>query len=96
MRPKKLDEFALQEAVAKLLEWRLMDGELVRELTFPSFPQAIAFVNQAAELAEKADYHPDIDIRYNRVKLVLVTHDAAGITGNDIEMAKSLNAISNI
>lgn len=93
MRPKKLDEFALREAIAKLLEWRLVDGELVRELTFPSFPQAIAFVNQVAELAEQGDHHPDIDIRYNRVKLVLVTHDAEGITSNDIEMARSINSL---
>jgi 4a-hydroxytetrahydrobiopterin dehydratase len=51
------------------------------------------FVNHAAALAEAANHHPDIDIRYNKVRLALVTHDAGGITHNDIEMAKKLDAL---
>jgi len=88
---KKLKEQDLQEALTKLPQWALTNGELVRTWTFPDFVSAIAFVNQVAQQAEAAGHHPDIDIRYNRVKLALVTHDAGGITSNDIEMASNLN-----
>jgi 4a-hydroxytetrahydrobiopterin dehydratase len=47
----------------------------------------MAFVNRIAELAEQANHHPDIDIRYNRVRLALVTHDAGGITEKDFDLA---------
>ena len=52
-----------------------------------SFPAAIAFVNQVANLAEEAGHHPDIDIRYNRVRLALVSHDAGGLTTKDFAVA---------
>jgi 4a-hydroxytetrahydrobiopterin dehydratase len=73
--------------------WRLSDGALVRELTFPDFLAAIAFVNRVASLAETAGHHPDIDIRYNRVRLALVTHDAGGITSNDTSLAAQLDQV---
>jgi 4a-hydroxytetrahydrobiopterin dehydratase len=49
------------------------------------------FVNRVATLAETAGHHPDIDIRYNRVHLALVSHDAGGITQRDVNMANQLN-----
>ena len=54
-----------------------------RTYQFPTFPAAIRFVDYVAELAEAANHHPDIDVRYNRVTLTLSTHDAGGITDND-------------
>ena len=54
---------------------------LVRFWTFNGFLEAIDFVNRVARLAEQAGHHPDIDIRYNRVKLALVSHDAGGHHG---------------
>jgi 4a-hydroxytetrahydrobiopterin dehydratase len=54
----------------------------------------MAFVNRVALLAENAGHHPDIDIRYNRVKLALVSHDAGGITARDAAMAGQLSADS--
>jgi 4a-hydroxytetrahydrobiopterin dehydratase len=73
-------------------EWPLLDGKLTREWTFPTFPDAIAFVNSVANLAEQANHHPDIDIRYNKVLLALVSHDAGGITARDAKMAAQLTA----
>jgi 4a-hydroxytetrahydrobiopterin dehydratase len=90
---KPLSETDLLEAVASLPKWKLVEGELVQALTFKDFVQAMEFVNHAAALAEAANHHPDIDIRYNKVRLALVTHDAGGITHNDIEMAKKLDAL---
>lgn len=78
-------------ALHDLPEWRLEGGRLVRHWTFADFVQAMAFVNRVAELAEEAGHHPDIDMRYSRVTLGLVTHDAGGITERDLEMARRLD-----
>ena len=68
-------------------EWKLHQGKLVREWVFKDFVEAMVFVNRVATLAESAGHHPDIDIRYNRVQLSLVSHDAGGITSRDAAMA---------
>ena len=72
---------AAQSRLAQLPGWQIESGELVRTFEFPDFVAALAFVNKVGELAEKAGHHPDIDIRYNRVRLSLVTHSAGGLTG---------------
>jgi len=89
---EKLTAEALESALLELPNWKLEDGQLVQTITFSSFVKAIEFVNVAADLAEKADHHPDIDIRYNLLRFVLVTHDAGGITHNDVEMAAKLDS----
>jgi 4a-hydroxytetrahydrobiopterin dehydratase len=64
------------------------DGDaLVRELEFESFPAAVAFVGRLAELAERENHHPDIDIRYRRVTVRWSTHSAGGVTDRDRELA---------
>ena len=90
---KKLDESQIQASLASLPEWKLEQGELVQTSTFNDFKQAMNFVNHVADLAEKAGHHPDIDIRYNKVRLALVTHDAGGITQNDISLAQNIDQI---
>jgi len=87
---KKLDESQIEASLKGLPKWKLERGELVQTATFDDFRQAIKFVNHVAELAEKAGHHPDIDIRYNMVRLALVTHDAGGITQNDISLAHDI------
>ena len=86
---------ALTGHLVSLPGWSHDHGKLVRDYTFPTFLAAISFVNQIAALAEAQDHHPDIDIRYTRVRLALVTHDANGITEADVRMAARINA-SNI
>jgi 4a-hydroxytetrahydrobiopterin dehydratase len=54
---------------------------------FGDFRAGMAFVNKVADAAEAADHHPDIDIRYNKVRLALVTHDAGGLTNKDFDLA---------
>jgi 4a-hydroxytetrahydrobiopterin dehydratase len=68
-------------------EWREVDDALVREFEFPSFADAIGFVDRVAEAADAADHHPDIDIRYRRVLVRWTTHSAGGITERDRELA---------
>jgi 4a-hydroxytetrahydrobiopterin dehydratase len=73
--------------------WREEHGALVRELEFPSFAEAIAFVNRLAAAAEEANHHPDVDIRYRRVLVRWTTHSAGGITGRDRELAARTDAL---
>jgi 4a-hydroxytetrahydrobiopterin dehydratase len=70
------------------------DGALVREFELPSFSVAISFVDRLAELAEREDHHPDIDIRYRRVTVRWTTHSAGGITEKDREMAERTSALA--
>lgn len=83
----------LQTLSRGLPGWAVRDGKLVREWTFPDFNEAMLFVNRVAAVAERANHHPDIDIRYNRVLLGLVSHDAGGITHRDVRMAQELNEL---
>jgi len=82
-----LTDQQIAEKLKTLPAWSLEAGELVRLFQFEDFQGAMRFVNQVAELAESAGHHPDIDIRYNRVRLALVTHDQGGITAKDFDLA---------
>lgn len=88
---------SVQEAASRLSSlpgWEIKDGELVRSFKFEDFRAALRFVNQVGELAEAAGHHPDIDIRYNRVRLGLVTHDAGGLTGKDFDLAAQADKVA--
>jgi 4a-hydroxytetrahydrobiopterin dehydratase len=84
---------AIEERLSALPAWKLQAPEIERVVEFPDFVAAMAFVNQVAEKAELAGHHPDIDIRYNRVRLALVTHDAGGLTERDFDLAASIEAL---
>ncbi|HEY4009341.1 MAG TPA: 4a-hydroxytetrahydrobiopterin dehydratase [Acidobacteriaceae bacterium] len=90
---QKLSDQEIQQALSTFPAWVLKNGELTKERTFKDFVAAMAFVNDVAQLAETAGHHPDIDIRYNRVRLALVTHDAGGITSKDIALAQKINSL---
>jgi 4a-hydroxytetrahydrobiopterin dehydratase len=82
--------FSAEKAASLLTtlpQWEIKAGELVRIYKFEDFVTALEFVNRIAVLAEKAGHHPDIDIRYNKVRLALVTHDAGGLTSKDFDLA---------
>lgn len=84
----------LVDAATKLPGWGVENNELVRWATFGDFLSALTFVNRVGELAEAEAHHPDIDIRYNKVRLALVTHDAFNaVTEKDLEMAGKINAL---
>jgi 4a-hydroxytetrahydrobiopterin dehydratase len=73
--------------------WPIEAGELTRTFQFDGFRAAMKFVNELAELAEEAGHHPDIDIRYSRVRLSLVSHDAGGLTGKDFDLAAAADKL---
>ncbi len=91
----RLTDDQLQHALQQLPGWNLENGEIVQQRTFKDFVAAMAFVNDVAQLAEAAGHHPDIDIRYNRVRLALVTHDAGGLTSNDTNLAQKINNLAH-
>ena len=66
-------------------------SELTRTFEHKDFVAALSFVNRVGGLAEKAGHHPDIDIRYNKVRLGLVTHDAGGLTSKDFDLAAAVD-----
>lgn len=87
-----LQKSELDDLLKSQPQWRIEGGKLIREWTFRDFKEAMAFVNQVAELAESSGHHPDIDIRYNHVRLGLVSHDAGGLTDRDSKMAAMLTS----
>jgi 4a-hydroxytetrahydrobiopterin dehydratase len=74
-------------------DWQVDSGELVRTFLFKDFRTALSFVNRVGEIAENASHHPDIDIRYNKVRLALVTHDAGGVTQKDFDLAAAADKL---
>jgi 4a-hydroxytetrahydrobiopterin dehydratase len=84
----------VQESLSSLPQWKLEGKEIVRQYEFADFAAAMVFVNQVAEKAEAAGHHPDIDIRYNKVRLALVSHDKGGLTKRDMSMARTIDSIS--
>jgi 4a-hydroxytetrahydrobiopterin dehydratase len=92
MNPLSTDE--ARTRLANLPGWQIESGELVRTFQFKDFLASLHFVNQLADAAEKAGHHPDIDIRYNRVRLALVTHDAGGLTSKDFDLAAKASSLA--
>jgi 4a-hydroxytetrahydrobiopterin dehydratase len=74
--------------------WTRQGDELILEWQGADFAEALAFVDRVGELAEQAQHHPDIDIRWNKVRLALSTHSEGGITSKDIELAHKISELS--
>ena len=73
--------------------WHLIAGKLIKTVVCDDFVAALAFVGEVGRLAEEADHHPDIDIRYDRVTLALMTHDSDGITQADLDLARAIDRL---
>ena len=83
----KLSGDEVQQGLSKLDGWDREGDEIVKEFGFDGFGDAIAFVVRLGFRAEKANHHPDIDVRYNRVRVALSTHSEGGITDKDLALA---------
>jgi 4a-hydroxytetrahydrobiopterin dehydratase len=84
---------ALKQFLAEHPEWKHEGGMIRRTYEAPSFLEGIEFVSRVAKAAEAADHHPDIDIRWRKVTLALVTHDAGGLTWRDTKLAAEADTL---
>jgi 4a-hydroxytetrahydrobiopterin dehydratase len=89
-----LSEEQIAEGLVGLPAWRLQDGKLHREFRFANFSEAFAFMTRVALEAEKRDHHPDWSNVYNRVVVDLKTHDVAGVSQKDLDLAAAIDRIS--
>ena len=90
----KLTDTEISAALAQLTGWSVKSGKLHREYKFPDFAHAFGFMATAAPLIERINHHPEWANVYNRVTVDLTTHDAGGITQNDLDLAKVLEGIA--
>jgi 4a-hydroxytetrahydrobiopterin dehydratase len=91
---ERLSEAERAEALATLDGWTLVDGRdaIEKRWRFAGFPEAFGFMARVALLAESADHHPEWSNVYNRVHIVLTTHDAGGLSERDVALAKAIDA----
>lgn len=85
----------IKAELAKAEGWRLSGKQISKLFVFDDFVRGIRFVNRVAKLAEAMNHHPDITIRYSKVKLFLTTHDEGGLTMKDFRLARQINMAEN-
>jgi 4a-hydroxytetrahydrobiopterin dehydratase len=89
-----LSQTEIQGKLRTIPGWALAKSKAIqKKFTLGNFKDALAFVNQVGDLAEKFDHHPDITINYNKVTLSLSTHSAGGLTSKDFDLATHIEQI---
>jgi len=90
---RTLDSNEIKEALKELLQWEQSGKAIERVFEFEDFNESIDFINGVAELAEEHDHHPDMDIRFNKVRVILTTHSKGGLTDLDLDMAEKIDTL---
>ena len=92
---EQLDEDERAAALDQLGEWDYDEARdaITRQFMFADFVEAFGFMTRVAILAEKADHHPEWSNVYNRVEVLLTTHDAGGLSTRDVALAKAIDAL---
>jgi 4a-hydroxytetrahydrobiopterin dehydratase len=85
-RPKLSDD-EVRDGLARLPGWAREGDAIVKVYELESFPAVVDFVGRIAQLAEAANHHPDLDIRYRKLRVALSTHDSGGLTADDLSLA---------
>ena len=91
----RLDDDTITARLAALPGWTREGDEIVRTFECADFPAAIAFVVRIGFLAEAKDHHPDLDVRWRRVRVALTTHDVGGLSDWDFELAEQIDAVAS-
>ena len=89
----RLSQIDIDEHLKNLPDWSVVNEKLHKEFQFENFNQAFGFMTRAAMEIEKMNHHPEWFNVYNRITIELTTHDAGGITKNDVNLAKILNSL---
>ena len=90
----KLSDEQIEKEMASLSGWNIINGKLHKDFVFQDFIEAFGFMSKASMHIEKMNHHPEWFNVYNKLKVDLVTHDAGGITQNDINLARILNSLA--
>ena len=90
--PGALSDTEIESALSSLLGWEREGDAIVKSYERASFPDAVAFVVRIGFFAERADHHPDLDIRWRTVRVALSTHSEGGITEKDFALARQVEA----
>ena len=89
-----LSDDEISTGLGSLQGWARAADTIEKTFELPSFPDAVAFVTRVGFLAEAADHHPDLDVRWRKVKVSLSTHDEGGITAKDLGLAGEIEAVA--
>lgn len=93
MRPPLLSDEEIAQRLVSHPQWFLENGQLTRTADAPDFPSVIAWIDRIAEVAEEMDHHPDIDVRWTKLRVSVMTHDRNGLTTLDFELADRVDQI---
>ncbi len=93
MERRKLEDAEVSASLAAYEGWQLENGQITKTYEFPSYLAGVTFVSAIAHLAEAMDHHPDLDLRYRKLRVALNTHDVGGISPLDFELARRIDAI---
>ena len=91
----KLTDEQIKKELTSLTGWSVMNGKIHKDFVFTDFVEAFGFMSKAAIHIEKMNHHPEWFNVYNKIRIYLTTHDAGGITQNDINLARILNSLAN-
>jgi len=91
----KLTDEQIKKEITSLTGWSVMNGKIHKDFVFTDFVEAFGFMSKAAIHIEKMNHHPEWFNVYNKIRIYLTTHDAGGITQNDIDLARILNSLAN-
>ena len=89
----KLKQKKIRAELAKIRGWKLRGRQISKLYVFEDFTHGMKFIDRVARLAEGMNHHPDIDIRYNKIRLTLTTHDEGGLTMKDFRLAAKIDRI---
>jgi 4a-hydroxytetrahydrobiopterin dehydratase len=90
-----LSDAQIAEKLASLQGWHREGNAITKEFVRGGFAEATQFIAKLAPIADAMDHHPDVQLyRYKRVKIILTTHSAGGITQNDFDLAAKIDAVA--
>jgi len=89
-----LDSAEIKHELKRIPEWDQEKKLIERTFEFDDFTQAIDFINAVAEIAEEEEHHPDIDLRYSKVRVMLSTHSKGGLTARDFDLAERIDTLA--
>ncbi len=94
MQRRRLSQQEIQEHLAQLNGWEVVESKLKKRFLFSNFRESLAFVNKIGEIAEKMDHHPDISFGWGYAEFFITTHSEGGLTEFDFALAKEIDKLA--